>query len=171
MNCPYCRATNLDTAKYCNSCGKTLILSELKTDSTEEKDEQVHIQPKTPDTKKCSECGNDNPSNAKYCLNCGKNLILQIELNPTDSQIDFVSAKCPECGAALQVEKNRKEAFCTYCGAKVLIHNENEHIYRTVDEAELKKAEVEAKRIEAETAIKLKEFEEETAEIARKICE
>ena len=32
-------------------------------------------------------------------------------------------------------------AFCTYCGTKIIIHNENEHIYRHIDEAGIKQAE------------------------------
>lgn len=55
--------------------------------------------------------------------------------------IRFISVKCPECGAALQFEEGRKTAFCSYCGAKILLHNENEHIYRNINEAEIRQAE------------------------------
>ncbi len=57
--------------------------------------------------------------------------------------IKFVSVKCPDCNATLSIEENRETAFCTYCGAKVIIHNDNEHIIRKIDEAGIKKAEVE----------------------------
>ena len=64
----------------------------------------------------------------------------------------LISTMCPECGAALDVEEGRKQIFCTYCGAKVLLHNENEFIIRSIDEAEVKHAEteqmVELKRLE-----------------------
>lgn len=67
-------------------------------------------------------------------------------------EIKFVSAKCPDCGANLQIEADRQQAFCTYCGAKVVIYNENEHIFHRIDDAELKQAEtermVQMKRIE-----------------------
>ncbi len=56
---------------------------------------------------------------------------------------NIISVKCPECGAVLQIEEGRKQAFCTYCGAKVLINNDNEHIYRHIDEAGIKQAETE----------------------------
>ncbi len=56
--------------------------------------------------------------------------------------IRFVSVKCPECGAALDVEEGRKQIFCSYCGTKVLIENDNEYIYRNIDEARIKQAEV-----------------------------
>lgn len=55
--------------------------------------------------------------------------------------IQFVTIRCPECGADLQIEDGREYAFCTYCGARVMIANDNEHIYRTIDEARIKQAE------------------------------
>ncbi|MBR6090053.1 MAG: zinc ribbon domain-containing protein [Anaerolineaceae bacterium] len=55
--------------------------------------------------------------------------------------VRFISVKCPDCGAALQFEEGRQTAFCSYCGAKILLHNENEHIYRNIDEAGIKQAE------------------------------
>lgn len=55
--------------------------------------------------------------------------------------IRFVSVKCPECGAALDIEEGRKQIFCSYCGTKVMIENENEHIYRNIDEARIRQAE------------------------------
>lgn len=53
----------------------------------------------------------------------------------------LISVKCPECGATLNIEEGREQAFCTYCGTKVLLHNENEYIYRHIDEAGVKQAE------------------------------
>lgn len=68
--------------------------------------------------------------------------------------IQFVSVKCPECGADLSVEQGREFSFCSYCGTKVIINNENEHIYRTIDEAAIKQAEtdrmVQLKKMELE---------------------
>ena len=55
--------------------------------------------------------------------------------------VKLISVKCPECGATLNIEEGREQAFCTYCGAKVLLHNENEYIYRHIDDAEVKQAE------------------------------
>ena len=49
--------------------------------------------------------------------------------------ITFNSVKCPECGANLPVEEGRDKLFCSYCGTQVIVTNENEHIYRYVDEA------------------------------------
>ena len=55
--------------------------------------------------------------------------------------VKLISVKCPECGATLNIEENRKQAFCTYCGAKVLLQNEHEYVYCHIDEAGIKKAE------------------------------
>ena len=55
--------------------------------------------------------------------------------------IKMVSVRCPDCGAALDVEEGRTQLFCSYCGAKVIIQNDNEFIYRTVDDAGVKQAE------------------------------
>ena len=60
--------------------------------------------------------------------------------------------KCPECGANLQIEEGRKQMFCSYCGTKIIMTNENEYIYRHIDDAEIAQAEtnrlVEMKRME-----------------------
>lgn len=55
----------------------------------------------------------------------------------------LISVKCPDCGQTLSIEENRTQAFCSYCGARILISNENEYIVRQVDEAGIKKAETE----------------------------
>lgn len=74
--------------------------------------------------------------------------------------ISFISIKCPECGADLSVENGREFSFCAYCGTKVMMNNENEHIYRNIDEARIKEA-------ETERMIRLKELELEERENAR----
>lgn len=66
--------------------------------------------------------------------------------------VHFVSVKCPECGANLPMEEGRKEMFCSFCGTKVIMYNDNEHIYRHIDEAKIKKA-------EAEKAVRMRELD------------
>ena len=60
--------------------------------------------------------------------------------------------KCPSCGADLKAEEGREKMFFSYCGAQIILTNENEHIYRHIDEAGIKKAEtdrlVELKKLE-----------------------
>lgn len=62
--------------------------------------------------------------------------------------------KCPSCNGVLNVDPGLEQAYCTYCGAKVLISDENKKTYHYIDEAEvqkakseevIKKAEIEAK--------------------------
>lgn len=67
--------------------------------------------------------------------------------------IEFVKMKCESCGNMIDIDPNRKEGYCTYCGSKFMLVNSNEHIYRTVDEAQIRK-------IEAEERIKMAEFEQ-----------
>lgn len=78
--------------------------------------------------------------------------------------IKVVTVKCPECGASLPVEENRKQIFCEYCGAKILLENDHEYIYRHIDEAEVKRAETE--RMLAEEKLKREKEEREAEEIA-----
>ena len=33
--------------------------------------------------------------------------------------MSIVNAKCPNCGASIQLDDERKEGFCSYCGSKV----------------------------------------------------
>ncbi|MCR4673352.1 MAG: zinc ribbon domain-containing protein [Lachnospiraceae bacterium] len=64
----------------------------------------------------------------------------------------LISVVCPNCGATLDMEEGRKQIFCSYCGSKVMLDNENEYVYRHIDEAGIKHAEterlVELKRME-----------------------
>lgn len=56
----------------------------------------------------------------------------------------LVNLKCPECGAQLKVDPNREFVYCEYCGTKILLDKE-EKITRTIDEAEIRRAETEEK--------------------------
>ena len=58
--------------------------------------------------------------------------------------VKMISINCPGCGAKLEIEEDRSSAFCTYCGNKIALSNENEHIIRTIDEAKVIKAKSDA---------------------------
>ena len=64
----------------------------------------------------------------------------------------LIHLECPSCGANLSIKEHRKVLFCEYCGAKLILEDDNEHIYRYINEANLKKA-------ETEQIIKLKKLE------------
>ena len=74
--------------------------------------------------------------------------------------VQLIAVKCPACGADINVESTREFSFCTYCGTKILMNNENEHIYRNIDEARIKEA-------ETERMVRLRELELEEKENAR----
>lgn len=62
--------------------------------------------------------------------------------------VKFISIKCPECGANLVMEQDRKVMFCSYCGRKIMMVDENEFKYdvthRHVDVAKIREVEEEA---------------------------
>lgn len=53
--------------------------------------------------------------------------------------VELISLTCPNCSATMQIEKNRKEAYCTYCGTKMIVHNNNEKIVHHIDYAAIAK--------------------------------
>ena len=67
--------------------------------------------------------------------------------------ITLVPMTCPQCGATIEVPVAQDECFCTYCGTRILINNDNVktiNINKSVtktkrDEAKL--AEVEHKKL------------------------
>ena len=61
--------------------------------------------------------------------------------------------KCPACGADLNLETDRDYFYCPYCGSKVANRDQRiivEHVLRTVDEAKVKKTELQRAKVEAE---------------------
>jgi len=62
----------------------------------------------------------------------------------------LVSMKCPNCGADLDIDPEGKKSFCSYCGAKLMLDDDQSiHITkRIVDEARLKEAEIRLKELE-----------------------
>lgn len=76
--------------------------------------------------------------------------------------VSFISVKCPACGASFNAEEDREFSFCTYCGSKIMTTNDNEHIYRNIDEARIKEA-------ETDRMVRMRELEmEEKSNISRK---
>lgn len=57
--------------------------------------------------------------------------------------IRLESIKCPDCGANVPMENGKSPKFCSYCGASLLLVNDNEHVYRYIDDAEITRAETE----------------------------
>lgn len=65
----------------------------------------------------------------------------------------MIKLNCPNCGGELNV--NKDELFCKYCGAKLLLDDESQNInytYRKVDDARIKE-------VERKEAVRLKELE------------
>ena len=56
--------------------------------------------------------------------------------------VKIIAFKCPECNANLEVVEKRDFCFCQYCGAKIFLNDENEYIYRKIDDAAIKQIEL-----------------------------
>lgn len=58
-----------------------------------------------------------------------------------------IELKCPRCGADLSVENDREILYCEYCGAKIVLTDENTFTInksiRKIDDAEIARAETE----------------------------
>ena len=67
--------------------------------------------------------------------------------------IHFTAAKCPECGANLSIEEGRTKVFCSYCGAKIIITNDNELFVHHIDETKIRQTEIERKAMLAQMKI------------------
>lgn len=48
--------------------------------------------------------------------------------------LKMVTLECPKCGASLNAD-DREVFFCSHCGAKIMLHNENEHVYHIIKES------------------------------------
>ncbi len=66
--------------------------------------------------------------------------------------IGITSLKCPECGDTIISEEGKSVAFCSSCGAKLMLSNENERVIRHIDESKIKS-------IENSTLLELKKME------------
>lgn len=61
----------------------------------------------------------------------------------------LITMRCTNCGAELEIDPDRQQVFCSYCGTKLLLDDESVHVTsRIVDEARLKEAEVRLKELE-----------------------
>ncbi len=70
----------------------------------------------------------------------------------------MISLRCQNCGAELQVEPDRSEVYCSYCGSKLLLDDKRIQITRRiVDEAKLKEAEIRLKELEYEHEREMRE--------------
>ena len=69
----------------------------------------------------------------------------------------MITLRCPACGADVEAGSDRAYCFCSYCGTKIMLQNENEYIYRHIDEAGVAEA-------ETDRMIRLRELELEERE-------
>ena len=70
----------------------------------------------------------------------------------------MISAKCPNCGANIEVDDVRDSFYCSYCGSQIQRDPTNTFTLRTVDVAKIKE-------IESNERIKEKEIEQQRADL------
>lgn len=59
-------------------------------------------------------------------------LVPQVAVNrPVSSSIQFIPAKCPNCGGELRVPMDREVVKCMYCGFDIIIENKNHIVVET----------------------------------------
>ena len=72
----------------------------------------------------------------------------------------ITAIRCSACGADLQLEENKKQMFCPYCGTRLAVEDYDIEITnRIVDEARLKEAEIRLKELEYAHERELREAE------------
>lgn len=70
----------------------------------------------------------------------------------------LINLRCSNCGAVLEIDSQRKQVFCSYCGEKLLVDDETIQITnRVIDEARLKEAEVRLRELEYEHEKEIRE--------------
>ncbi len=71
---------------------------------------------------KCPECEREISDRAKACPHCGFPLDNESggeEAKPAKTK--FVAAKCPSCGASIEVNENEKRTMCNYCQSTIVV--------------------------------------------------
>ena len=71
--------------------------------------------------------------------------------------VTMVPLVCPNCGGTSDVDASREFAFCSYCGAKIMLRDDNHYRMTYTDEAQLARA-------QADREIRLKELEQEAVQ-------
>lgn len=61
-----------------------------------------------------------------------------------------INLRCPSCGAQLDISKDRKECFCSYCGEKILIDDEINRSEISIKKETIIRDETEIERIKAD---------------------
>lgn len=70
--------------------------------------------------------------------------------------VKMVSLVCPNCGAKLDVKNGTQTCFCTYCGTKILISDDNNKTYTknvNVNQTSYDRTEIEKIKLEHELKV------------------
>lgn len=70
--------------------------------------------------------------------------------------VKMISLVCPNCGAKLDVKNGTQTCFCTYCGSKIVISDDNNKTYTknvNVNQTSYDRTEIEKIKLEHELKV------------------
>lgn len=111
ISCPKCQTMNLETSKYCISCGNELKNKEIKEINS--------------NSINCPECGTENKETAKFCIGCGKNL----------KALPEVIEKVPEDGKIIDITETPLEENAEEDEYKLELSDENTDLLDKIKKA------------------------------------
>lgn len=111
----------------------------------------------------CSKCGVKLLDGSRFCSRCG----VRVQL------LNTVHLTCQKCGGTLAVDEEKTVLLCPYCGSKELIIEDGRVTAQrikseTYKEVELRRQEIESKKIEREIEKERKKEEKEKVETFKK---
>ena len=74
--------------------------------------------------------------------------------------VQLKELSCPNCGASLQVEAEKKICYCEHCGSKLIL-DDGSVTTRIIDDAKVREAEANEKIKIMESELELKKLEAE----------
>ena len=86
--------------------------------------------------------------------------------------VKMISLVCPNCGAKLDVKDGTQTCFCTYCGSKIVISDDNNRTYTknvNINQTSYDRTEIEKIKLEHELKVQDEKREIKQA-IAAMIC-
>lgn len=76
--------------------------------------------------------------------------------------VKMIPLVCPNCGAKLDIKDGTQTCFCTYCGTKILVSDNNKTYTKNVNISQTSYDKTEIERIKLEHDLKIQDEKRET---------
>lgn len=76
--------------------------------------------------------------------------------------VKMIPLVCPNCGAKLDIKDGTQTCFCTYCGTKILVSDNNKTYTKNVNINQTSYDKTEIERIKLEHDLKIQDEKRET---------